>query len=180
VRVLLPSVCVDAGLVKRVRGVAYATRVSPQTANRMVECARGLLNRCLPDVFIYTDHYRGAESGMYVPPLPGVPSVCVCVCVCGCLCVCVCMSACVHVCRWEYLYVSQCRSFSLPFSFCLCVSRSPGFGLSLVAESTTGVLLHCESYAAAGETPEDVGRRAAKGLIREISKVRSNLPSHRQ
>jgi RNA 3'-terminal phosphate cyclase len=54
---------VDEGMVKRIRGVAYSTRVSPQMANRMVDSARGVLNRLLPDVYIFTDHYTGAESG---------------------------------------------------------------------------------------------------------------------
>ena len=45
------------------RGLAYSTRVSPQTANRMVDSARGLLNHWIPDVYIYTDHYKGEESG---------------------------------------------------------------------------------------------------------------------
>jgi RNA 3'-terminal phosphate cyclase-like protein len=32
--------------------------MSPQTSNRMVSSARGILNSFLPDVYIYTDHYR--------------------------------------------------------------------------------------------------------------------------
>ena len=56
---------VDYGKLKRIRGLAYATRCSPQMANRMVEKARGFLNQLLPDVFIFTDVYKGAESGKY-------------------------------------------------------------------------------------------------------------------
>ena len=41
--------------------------------------------------------------------------------------------------------------------------------MSLVAESTTGVLLSSESVARGGETPEDVGLRAAKLLYRQVS-----------
>ena len=48
--------------------------------------------------------------------------------------------------------------------------RSPGFGLSLVAESTTGALTTAECFAKAGETPEDLGRKAAKMLLAEIQK----------
>jgi RNA 3'-terminal phosphate cyclase-like protein len=44
-------------------GVAYSTRVSPQTSNRIVEKSRGLFNQLLPDVYIYSDHYKGNESG---------------------------------------------------------------------------------------------------------------------
>lgn len=43
VRSVSPVQFVDEGRIKRVRGVAYATRVSPQTANRMVDSARLLL-----------------------------------------------------------------------------------------------------------------------------------------
>ena len=65
VRSLKAATAVDEGQIKRIRGIAYATRVSPQTANRMVEAARGVLNTFIPDIFIYTDHYKGNESGKY-------------------------------------------------------------------------------------------------------------------
>jgi RNA 3'-terminal phosphate cyclase-like protein len=100
----------DEGRIKRIRGIAYSTRVSPQNSNRMVESARQLLNEFIPDVFIYSDVYRGAESG-----------------------------------------------------------KSPGFGLTLVAESTSGALVSAEIVAEAGQTPEDIGLTAAKALYREIS-----------
>lgn len=41
----------------------YSVRVSPQMANRMVESARGILNKFLPDIYIYTDHMKGVNSG---------------------------------------------------------------------------------------------------------------------
>lgn len=44
-RVLPPISLTDEGMVKRVRGVAYSARVSPQTSNRMVDGARGVLNQ---------------------------------------------------------------------------------------------------------------------------------------
>jgi len=56
------SLCVGVGLkdewggsqemaqVRRVRGVAYAAKVSPQVPNRVVDAAKGLLNQVLPDV----------------------------------------------------------------------------------------------------------------------------------
>ena len=94
------------------RGLAYSTRVSPQTANRMVDSARGLLNHWIPDVYIYTDHYKGEESG-----------------------------------------------------------KSPGFGLCLVSESTTGVLLSAEEMAMGKQAslPESLGRVSAEKLCNEIS-----------
>ncbi|CDH54147.1 18s rrna biogenesis protein [Lichtheimia corymbifera JMRC:FSU:9682] len=111
VRQLKPVQYIDEGRIKRIRGIAYCTRVSPQTANRMVESARSLLNRYIPDVYIYTDVYKGAESG-----------------------------------------------------------KSPGFALSLVAESTTGALISGEKAAEAGMTAEDVGLLASKILLREVSR----------
>jgi RNA 3'-terminal phosphate cyclase-like protein len=54
---------VSAGRIKRIRGVASATRVSPQMANRMVEAARGVLNRYIPDLYLFADVYRGEEAG---------------------------------------------------------------------------------------------------------------------
>jgi len=53
----------QAGLVRRVRGVAFTERVSPQAANRMVDAARAPLNALLPDVYIFTDHRAGGAAG---------------------------------------------------------------------------------------------------------------------
>lgn len=47
------------GAVKRVRGVAYTCKVTPQFAARMVDASRAVLNKFLPDVWIYTDHAKG-------------------------------------------------------------------------------------------------------------------------
>lgn len=91
------------------RGTAYSTRVSPQTSNRIVECCRGVFNKLLPDVYIYSDHYKGAESG-----------------------------------------------------------QSPGFALSLVAETTSGILLGADGAASAGDLPEDVATIASHALCEEI------------
>lgn len=117
---------VDEGMVKRIRGVAYSTRVSPQMSNRMVDASRGILNRLLPDVYIFTDHYSGQLSG-----------------------------------------------------------RSPGYGISLVAETTSGCLISAEcaaNYTANEEEgdvsdaknqkapilPEDIGSQGAMMLLEEI------------
>jgi len=64
VRVLNPIQLLDEGKVRRIRGIAYSTRVSPQTSNRIVDSARGILNQFHQDIFIYTDHYKGNESGL--------------------------------------------------------------------------------------------------------------------
>ena len=76
------------GMVKRIRGVAYSMRVSPQASNRLVDGARGVLIALLADVYVFTDHMAGAEAG-----------------------------------------------------------ASPGYGLALVAETTTGRLLSAEAVS---------------------------------
>ncbi|EFJ27787.1 hypothetical protein SELMODRAFT_411685 [Selaginella moellendorffii] len=78
-----------------------------------IEC--GVLNRLLPNVYIFTDHYTGSESG-----------------------------------------------------------KSPGYGISLVAETTTGCILSFEcaathSGASELQLPEDLGTQAAMSLLQEIN-----------
>lgn len=105
-------------------------------ANRMVDACRSLLTRYIPDVYIYTDVYKGAESG-----------------------------------------------------------KSPGYALSLVAESSTGAIISTECcYEPKIEkekqekdedlpmvndmlindylfdTPEDLGERVARQILVEIRK----------
>ncbi|KAL0965851.1 hypothetical protein UPYG_G00286580 [Umbra pygmaea] len=104
----------DPGKIKRIRGIAYSVRVSPQMANRIVESARSILNKFIPDIYIYTDHMKGDKSG-----------------------------------------------------------KSPGFGLTLVAETLNGMFLTAEQVSppqGQGEQvlPEDLGRNCAKLLLEEI------------
>ncbi|XP_015779318.1 PREDICTED: RNA 3'-terminal phosphate cyclase-like protein [Acropora digitifera] len=116
-RNLRPIQFTDPGKIKRIRGLAYAMRVSPAMCNRVVNAARGVLNQFVSDIFIYTDHCKGAQSG-----------------------------------------------------------RSPGFGISLVAESTTGSILSIQTASSPqGEgvsvIPEDLGKEAAEMLLEEIYRV---------
>lgn len=60
---LRPIQCLDYGMVKRIRGTAYALRMSPAIANRMVEKAKGVFLNFIPDVYINTDQCRGKSSG---------------------------------------------------------------------------------------------------------------------
>lgn len=101
----------DSGRIKKIRGIAAVTRISPQTSNRLVESGRSILNTFIPDIYIYSDIYKGEEAGL-----------------------------------------------------------SPGFGISLVAESTTGALIHADRIGEAGSTPEEVGKKTAKALLVEIAK----------
>merc|ERR1719215_1966369 len=64
VRELTPCDLTGAGRVKRVRGVAYGTKVSPQICNRLVDSSRAVLNHFLPDVWVYTDVFKGKTSGL--------------------------------------------------------------------------------------------------------------------
>lgn len=53
----------DEGMVKRVRGIAYSCNTPPHMTMRMVDGARGVLNKLLADVYIFTDHMSGAKAG---------------------------------------------------------------------------------------------------------------------
>lgn len=55
----------DEGMVKRIRGVSFSTRVSSQFEHAMITAARGVFNRLLPDVHIGTDHRKGPRAGKY-------------------------------------------------------------------------------------------------------------------
>lgn len=106
----IPSVhWTDEGQIKRIRGLAYSLKVSPQFTNRMVHGARELLNRYLSDVHVFTDAVQGKDSG-----------------------------------------------------------NSPGYGLHLVAETTSNCLISAEASVWDGANPEDVGKLAAAALLEEI------------
>ncbi|KAI0064561.1 18S rRNA biogenesis protein [Artomyces pyxidatus] len=102
---------VDPGKIKRIRGIAHAVRVSPQFSNRMIEASRSVLNRYIPDIYLYSDVYKGEDSG-----------------------------------------------------------KSPGYALTLLAESTTSALHCAEAVSQAGVAPEDIALDAARGLLREVQR----------
>lgn len=56
---------IDEGMVKRIRGITFSARVSSQFENSMIHAARGVFNRLLPDVHIFTDHKAGPQAGKY-------------------------------------------------------------------------------------------------------------------
>lgn len=58
-----PFQIMEEGRIKRVRGVAYCTRLSTQFCTKMIDKARELLNNLLPDVWIYADTYKGDKTG---------------------------------------------------------------------------------------------------------------------
>jgi len=114
-RTLRPIKYIEQGKIKRIRGLAWAVRVSPSVVNRMVEVAKGLMLKFLPDVFITTDHATGAKNN---------------------------------------------------------VGNSPGFGITLTAETTNGIMLSAECCNAnlpdQRVVPEDVAKKAAHLLMEEI------------
>jgi RNA 3'-terminal phosphate cyclase-like protein len=54
----------EPGMVKRIRGVIYACKVSPTFANRTVESAKGIMLNFIPDVYLHTDQNKGKLSGL--------------------------------------------------------------------------------------------------------------------
>src|SRR6218665_2143761 len=84
-------------------------------ANRMVDTAKGILLNYIPDIYIYTDHLKGKNSG-----------------------------------------------------------KSPGFGISLVAETKEGVFYVGEAVSNPSKSPdgvsvpEDVAKKAAYELLNDI------------
>jgi RNA 3'-terminal phosphate cyclase-like protein len=50
-------------MVKRIRGVSFSTRVSPELESRIIYAARGIFNRFIPDVHIHKDHRSGSAGG---------------------------------------------------------------------------------------------------------------------
>ncbi|CAL5404389.1 unnamed protein product [Camellia sinensis] len=118
---------IDEGMVKRLGELTFSTRVSAQFENTIIHAARGIFNRLLPDVHIFTDHKAGAQAG-----------------------------------------------------------KSPGYGISLVAETTIGCFISADtavSYARGDEEgeiedeekkelmpPVDVGEQIASILLGEIER----------
>ncbi|KAF1949468.1 18S rRNA biogenesis protein [Byssothecium circinans] len=114
----------NKGRVKKIRGVAYAVGVSGSNNARMIEVARGVLNKFVPDTYIFSD----------VSPAPLNPTY----------------------------------SKTTPNEK---VKGAVGFGLSLVAESSTNCLYSADvaSPPQGGTTPEDVGKQCAYQLLEKVS-----------
>lgn len=52
----------EVGKIKRIRGVCSGARVNPSLLNRVITSARGIFNDYLPDVYIYSDFYKGGNK----------------------------------------------------------------------------------------------------------------------
>ncbi|PYI06185.1 18S rRNA biogenesis protein [Aspergillus sclerotiicarbonarius CBS 121057] len=115
----------NAGRIKKVRGVAYSVGVSASNNARMIETTRGILNPLVPDTYVFSD----------VSSAPLVPAP-------------------------EKSNPSGKKKIGL------------GFGLSLVAESSTGCLFSADVACppGGGEAPEDIGKQCAYQLLEAVSK----------
>ncbi|XVF47012.1 hypothetical protein PTKIN_Ptkin03bG0074800 [Pterospermum kingtungense] len=60
---LTATIWTDEGMVKRIRGEAFTTRVNAQNGHEMIYAARGIFNCLLPDVYIASDHRNRSEAG---------------------------------------------------------------------------------------------------------------------
>jgi RNA 3'-terminal phosphate cyclase-like protein len=113
----------NKGRVKRIRGVAYAVGVSGSNNQRIIETARGVLNKFVPDTYIFSD----------VSSAPLIPT---------------------------YAKEGPAKT-----------KGAVGFGLSLVAESSTHCLYSADvaSPPQGGMTPEDIGKQCAYQMLEKIS-----------
>jgi len=131
-------------MVKRIRGTACSIRVSPAIANRIIESAKGVLLKFLPDVYIYADHCRGAASGKS----PGIDVYYIFIIITYMLCYIV-----FFICNLYYIL---------------------GFGVTLTAETTKDVFFSGQAFSPLMTTgslpcvPEDIGKEAAMKLLDEI------------
>ncbi|KAF2634978.1 18S rRNA biogenesis protein [Massarina eburnea CBS 473.64] len=114
----------NKGRVKRIRGVAYAVGVSGSNNARMIEVARGILNKFVPDTYIFSDVSPAPLNPTYSKTNPNEKT-----------------------------------------------KGAVGFGLSLVAESSTNCLYSADvaSPPQGGTTPEDIGKQCAYQLLEKIS-----------
>ena len=55
---------VEPGKIKKVRGVAFTSKMNVQLGNRAAYAAKGLLHSFLPDIWIHTDHYKFGEAAL--------------------------------------------------------------------------------------------------------------------
>lgn len=63
IREIRPVELINMGLIKRIRGTAYCSKISPTILTRVIDACRGVFNNFLPDVYIHTDHYKGSNGG---------------------------------------------------------------------------------------------------------------------
>ncbi|KAH7087040.1 RNA 3'-terminal phosphate cyclase/enolpyruvate transferase [Paraphoma chrysanthemicola] len=117
----------NPGRVKKIRGVAYCIEVPKSNNERMIHEARGILNKFVPDTYIFSD----------ASPAPLIPTT----------------------------------TTTKGSSSSGKVKGAVGFGLSLVAESSTGCIYSADicSPPEGGIPPDEIGRQCAFQLLEKIS-----------
>lgn len=61
---ITPLDLTQEGLVKRVRGVFWSAKMNREFSVRFVESARSILNKCVEDVWVYTENVKQSETPM--------------------------------------------------------------------------------------------------------------------
>lgn len=136
---LPPVELIDAGLIKRVRGSAWANRVSPGYVNRMVDSARGVFNALLADVFLFADAGRNREGGAGY----------------GCSLMAESTTGCLLVCDWAH---------AAPLASSADDAAAAGAPLNAAGGGAGGG----DGRPGLPPTPEAVARGAAHGLLEEV------------
>lgn len=115
----------NPGRVKKIRGVAYCVEVSKSNNERMIFEARGILNKFVPDTYIFSD----------ASPAPLIPT--------------------------------NAKGSAGGAK----VKGAVGFGLSLVAESSTGCIYSADvcSPPEGGVPADEIGKQCAYQLLEKIS-----------
>jgi len=118
----------NPGRVKRIRGVAYCVQVPKSNNERMIFEARGILNKFVPDTYIFSD----ASAAPLVPATTTSTST---------------------------------------SSKAAKVKGAVGFGLSLIAESSTGCIYSADTCCPpdGGIPAEQIGQQCAYQLLENIS-----------
>ena len=65
VKFIAPIDLTKEGLVKRVRGVFWSAKMNREFSVRFVESARSILNKCIEDVWIYTENVKNCNEPVY-------------------------------------------------------------------------------------------------------------------
>jgi len=146
VKTLEPVNLTDPGRIKKVRGLAYTTRCSASIAQRMAGSVRGVFNSFIPDVFVYTDHFKGKDAGA----TPGYAVGLAAESTTGCL-----LSA-----------QRTAMTASVLASMGAAAAAAAGAGAPAGGSSAAELMEMSDQSLI---VPEDVGRVCAKALLEEIS-----------
>jgi len=66
IRFINPINWEDEGKIKRIRGMAFTSKLGSSITTRIVDSCRGVFNNFIPDVWIYVDNYKSKTEEMYL------------------------------------------------------------------------------------------------------------------